>query len=671
MSHDTAAPRVDRSRSSINQDESEGYGIDPDSASGIVFWWSNGAYFTDDTYRSSQSWSYRWGLRNSGPFKLFMYIDWAIVRIVSAILSYYTSVVGLTISVLRTQIFGELLSYFSGLLTPLSSNLGVATSTFGGSGFPMMLLNEALLAPQTLRRLIDIALGALDVVIGTEAGLLKAAGLLDKNDDRVRVAYPALEQELRELAITFNAGSVLERQHLYVWRSSDAMLSSLNDNHKGSTSFQCEPCVATLGLSVSVFTGKRPQTKEEHNFGSDLGHSVVGYFKGIARYAYDPEVFFTSQLGVFGGESAPELGALALPFAANSLFGDDGPSYWFGNLSLPLVYQYENVGISIYSPSGGQKDLGPEETHAHWPFDHFDEIQTEERNGGRWLFGRRDRRFPPRTPCEPITGRPTDADPWATGKRRDEGGNGSGCVALFSAAGMKTSMGGLYSHRELTADGHENIWITVVGDHATYRSFDEFKADVLAASLSVDIDDLRCALTMPDPGSSKSGAKGKNFEVSWDDGAKIGEEPIKTDGWPRFEWKRSGIAASSEPVSKYALRVDDVLVTSKADPGKGKVDWDEKAWRIEVKVRAWGEKEKDGQNQWSETSASLFLEHDFSTADKPLRAVSAEGIQVIHPSAKPSQSVTETIAGALKTPRKTITSVPGKAFRQARKGFFQ
>ena len=223
---DTAAPRIDRSRTSINLDESEDYGIDPDSSSGIVFWWGNGAYFTDITYRSSQSWSYKWGLRNrgpgpfgwqaSGPFKLFSFIDWAGERIVSAILNYYTSVVGLTVSVLRQQVFGEVLNYFTGVFSNL---IPAGTSVIGGSGFPLTLLNGALLAPQALRRLVDVALGALDALLGTIVGILKGLKLLDKNDDRLRVAYTALEQELRALAIQFNSGSVLEREHLYGWRA--------------------------------------------------------------------------------------------------------------------------------------------------------------------------------------------------------------------------------------------------------------------------------------------------------------------------------------------------------------------------------------------------------------------------------------------------------------------
>lgn len=670
IAHDTA-PRIDRSRTSINIEESEKYGIDPESSSGIVFWWGNGAYFTEETYRASQSWSYRWGLRKSGPFRIFAWIDEAIIRLIMAVFNLLASMTGLVVTALSQQFLSGVLGYFSGLLSKVVPTAVSGPSMMYGGGFPITLLNGAMTAPLVLRRLLDVVLSVLDVFIGVAARAMKEVGLLDENDDRVRVAYPALEQEFRELAIAFNAGSLLERQHLYGWRSRDAMLTTMADNHKGGTSFQGEPCVASLGMNVSVFTGKRPHTGDEHGFWDQFGQAMEGYYvKGVARYAYDPEVFFTSQLGLFDGETSPEWGSALTPFAAGALFGDDGPGYWFGNLSLPMVYQNENVAISIYSPTDLQDDLGPEETHAHWPFDHFDEVITDERNGGRWVFGRRDQRFPPRTPCEPGAGRPTKEQPWPSGKRREERGMGSGYVALFSARGMKTLPGTMYGHRELVADGHDNIWITIVGDRATYHSFAEFREDVLAATLSIDMENRRCSIAMPDPGSAKSGQKGKTFAVSWEDGATIGGEKMDTGTWPRFEWKRSTMQSQRPPASMHDLRVDHVMVTSKADPAKGRVDWDEKSWRIEAKVRAWEEREKNGEKKWVEKSEVLFLEHDFEKSAEPKREQSREEIQAIHPS-NTTASVTDELAATRQASEKVVESILGKRFRDSRRSVFQ
>jgi hypothetical protein len=680
IAHDTA-PRIDRSRTSINMADSEGYGIDPESSSGIIFWWGNGGYFTDETYRASQSWSYRWSLRKTGPFQIFQWIDMAIVRLAMAVWNIMAlSIPSLGAVAARQHLLTGVLSYFGNLISgALSGPQSGPSMVERNFRFPISVMNSVMLSPVFMRRIIDIYLAVFDVIVGIAAWGMKKVGLLDENDDRVRVAYPALEQEFRELAITFNSGSLLERQHLVGWRSRDAMLSSMIDNHKGCTSFQGEPCVANLGMSVSVFTGKRPYIGDERSTLEDVGQMLEGYGKGVARYTYDPEASFTSQFGLFDGESSAEWGAFATPAAAGQLFGDDGPAYWYGNLSTPLVHQHENVAISIYSPSDLQDDLGPEETHAHWPFDHFDEIVTRERSGGRWVFGRRDQRYPPRTPCQPGAGRPTKEPPhWPEGKRREEGGAGSGYVGLFSARGMKTLHGTMYAHRELIADGHDNIWITAVGDRATYNSFTEFVDDVLAASVSVDMDDLRCLITMPDPGTAKSGQKGKKFEVSWEDGANVDGAKIQTDGWPRFEWRRSAIPSNRPPAGKYALQVDDVIVTSKADPGKGRVDWDEKSWRIEAVVRAWEEKEEGGKKKWVEKTEKLFVEHDFaektdpelSDIEKrtPTRNSSKEGIVTLHPT-QVAETATAAALESMTLIPKMAQSPIGKQFRETLKAF--
>ena len=230
-------------------------------------------------------------------------------------------------------------------------------------------------------------------------------------------------------------------------------------------------------------------------------NAVEGFGRGVVEFGYDPETF-----GVSGGcctardsrrhtwwaRSPP----IIIDRESKEIFGDDGPKYWFGYASSPLVFQHENVTISIYSPTELQQDFSPEETHAHWPWDQFDAIRTDERNGGRWVFGRRARRFPPRTPCRPRSERrPGDKNPWPQGDWRKERLTETseplpaGYVALFSARGFKSFPAEMhwwekqwhsFAHRELIADGDDNIFVTIVGDQSTYHSFEEFRADVLA-----------------------------------------------------------------------------------------------------------------------------------------------------------------------------------------------
>jgi hypothetical protein len=670
MGVDRGRPIADRSRTSISLDDGPRYGIEHDTAEGIVFWWGCGAYFTNKTMDTTQSWSYRWGLRSTDPFTLFNYIDAAIIRLVLAVVGFFTSITGLAVAVARQAILGNVLLLFSGLLSGIGPpGAGSGPAMVNSGGYAAGIMNLIMLGPHAVRRFIDIILSVLDLVIGTAAALLKEVGVLDENDDRVRVARPALEQEFRALAIEFNEGSVLGRQHVYTWRSADAMLSSLVEDTKGATSAQKEPCIASLGLNVSVFTGKRTRIDSEHNFGSDAAAATGAYFEGVAKYAYDPDTFVTQQLPWSEGEAMPEVGEALVPIVGNSMFGGQGPAYWFGSLSSPLAYQNENVAISMYQPREKQLDLGPDETHAHWPWDHFDEVVTQERNGGRWIFGRRDRRFPPRTPCEPRPElRPTDANPWFLLKRREESQVGSGYVALFSANGFSPSKVPGWAHRELVATGRDNIWITVVGDRLTYGSFDEFQKDVLAATLEVSVGNLTCAITMPLPGSA-DGEKGPKFAANWEAGGKVGGTEITTANWPKFEHRLSSLKAKKDPPQgQFDLVVDSIEVTSVADPQKQRVDWDEKAWRIVVNVQAWQEiKTADGKTKFERKADRLLIEYNLTRPESPVRTPSREGIEVYR---NPDVTIAD-IAGAKRwmaaKAQKKKSSPIAKPFRDARK----
>jgi hypothetical protein len=667
---DTAAPRVDRSRTSINLDETNDYGVDLDTSEGLVFWWGCGAYFTEETYHATQNWSYRWHLRHTGPFKLFKWIDMAIMRLITAVLSVLFAALDFGILTMLTGIG----SAFAGLLAGAAGGGAAGAAASEAVGFPMRTMTAVMVNAKSLRRIYDVFTSVADVVIGVGAWALKEVGVLDENDDRVRVARPALEQEFRELAIQFNAGSVLQREHCYTWRAEDAMLSSLEDFAKGATAFQTEPCIATLGMNVCVFTGKRPKTDDENDFGSKVGAAAENYLEGEARYAYDPETFY-SQFEIAGGESAPELGGAMAPFLASTAFADDGPMYWFGSMSGPLAFQHENVAISIYRPNDLQESLCPESTHAHWPFDHFDEFRSQAQNGGRWLFGRRDRRFPPRMPCEPRPERrPAAGGAWPEGKWREEGGAGSGYVALFSARELKTLPGTAYASREVEASGHRNVWITVVGDRSTYGSFDAFCSDVLNASIDDNVDDGRCSITMPIPGGADRQQKGKTFSVAWEGGASFDGKPLSTDDWPRFEWKTSVIKrATALQVARSGLRIDDVQLRGSKSSSPGRVDWNDTAWTLQVVVRSWQEAQLDeyrtGRKAWIEVPAQLTLRHDFSDLDHPVRETSPNGIDVLYEAlrmaTKPTAlartpTVSEPLAADFRKVRSTWTRLRGE-----------
>jgi hypothetical protein len=567
IARDVANPMIDRSRVSISRTDAQRYGIGFESAEDIMFWWSHGAYFTDDTYRASQSWSARWNLRDGGPFKLFDIVDHAALRLVASLVTG-----------------AETFAMWAGL-TAIYPPLGL------------------LMSPRIVRAIADVVTSVLDTMIGLGVWVLKGIGALDENDDRVRVAKPILEQEIERLAIEMNAGSVIERMHLYSWRSADAMLSSIVDEKWGETSAQKEVCVATLGPDVSVFVTK--PIEELMGIGEALGEAAGSYPEGLAGNLAVWETF-PAAFDQGTGRAAPELIGAAEPIIISTAGEDilsDGPKAWSGYVSNPRVWQHENVAIAIYKPNGRQRDMS-DKTHAYWPWDHFDEVRTNEDKGGRWLFGRRDRRFPPATPTPPRPEwRPSEERPWPTERpSRLWYPGGAGYVALFSARSLRTKPAGPrgWAHKEVIADGDDNIWITVVGDEATYKSFDLFQLAVLGCIKSVSVDEGYCSVVLPQ-GRRKTSDPARVLELSWEAGAKLGGAVQSTDEWPRFELGPSTLG--------YGLAFG---VNSLADPRKGRVDWDETGWRI---VASGGERDEEGR------LPNASVEHDFADLTKPRRRV--------------------------------------------------
>ena len=585
MAAERSVPFVDRSRVSISFDDAENYGVGFDSGSDMVFWWGHSAFFTEKTYRLSQAWSERWHLRKSGPFKLFEYVDYFGWRVLD--------VLGEGVELLALR---NLFAVFAGF-------------------FPALGI---FLYPRMLRFFFDVGSVFLDFISSVASAAGKAIGLLDKNDDRVRLAKTMIEQQVEDAAIDLNAGSVNERIHFYMWRSEDAMLSSLIDEKRGKTSAQKETSIASLGMNVSVFVDKPPVIP---------GATLLSIAGAAGKGAAENLEFWKTIPGELdlGGDPAPEntnlLYTIAVPKAKEDILAD-GPYFWAGQVSNPLVWQNENVSISIYKPDGHQQDLS-DFTHAHWPWDHFDETVTRETSGGRWVFGRRDRRSVPRTPLAPDPeSRPSKEKPWPDKSRRDESEEGSGYIGLFSAGGMRTTPSDErnWGHKELICDGHNNIWVTVVGDRAIYGTFKDFINDVVAAKVEVNRSDGECSITMPDPGSAAANKPGDLFEVYWDSkliaplaatapsevaaalgsNAKLAGKELFTNDWPRFELKGSKLKAGEEP--RFGI---------KNRSGEGAVNFDDTFWRIEAKI----DQVKDGKHE----DVTLFLEHDFTDIKNPRR----------------------------------------------------
>jgi hypothetical protein len=642
---DHAIPIADRSRTSIDVGEGLDYGIEHDTSRDLIFWWGCSAYFTHKTYEASQSWSYRWGLRHTPPFTLFEYVDKALYRLAFAVLAHLSPAIFFIDGPFNAMaaVRQSVIKSFASAASVFTRGAGSGPASMDPSDSYVALVNGVMLTPHNLRSIIDILLSVLDFGIALVTSALKEVGALDENDDRVRVARPAIEQAFRDLAISLNAGSVLGRQRIHTWRAADAMLSSLVDDTKGETSAQKEACIACLGMTVSVFTGKRLKRPDEFGWFSTTLRAVEGFGRGTIDLGVNPESAVVAQIPGLPGSPLPQVTGAFSPIAAHafgeSIFGTDGPKYWFGYSSSPLVYQHENVAVAIYHPTAAQQDFAPEETHVHWPWDQFDAVATRSVGKGRWVFGRRDRRFPPRSPCRPESRkRPGERVHWPEGEWRKErikdgaAPVDAGYVAVYSAQGLKTAPAEVhvwerqwksFAHRELIADGDDNIFVTVVGDRSTYRSFGEFQQDVLASSLEADLDDLTCSMTMPMPGGAKSGRRGARFEVSWEEGGKVDGTKIDLGTWPRFEHRPSSLGAAG---SNAEALVESFRVTSETDPGKGRVDFDDPAWRVEATLHVWIEVEETTPQgtttRWVPSTYTTSLVHDLTDVAKPGRSVS-------------------------------------------------
>jgi len=190
---------------------------------------------------------------------------------------------------------------------------------------------------------------------------------------------------------------------------------------------------------------------------------------------------------------------------------DDRDLYWTGAVTMPRVAQQGPALIAIYRPgfpSSPPGELGAYRpyTHAWFPTEHFDEV----RRLGNWTFGRR----------------------------------GDGYVALWSWRAVTwrdpapNPMGLTKPYDLVAAGGADNVWVSQVGDAATYGSFAAFMDEVGAASPVVE-DGYRVRYGAPHVGELAFAAKGPftvdGHEASLRFDARV-ENPYSNVAWGSAAW---------------------------------------------------------------------------------------------------------------------------------------
>jgi hypothetical protein len=338
----------------------------------------------------------------------------------------------------------------------------------------------------------------------------------------------------------FIEGSTRTRANIYTYRDRDVMLSSIQNFRAGQCNFQSQVNQATISHEISVFI-----TSFFGGFNiSDLAVGVAGSLPGVG--------LGVSIFGIVGAIVA-DIG-YQLGLDEKNPLGDetDGPSWWTGNWSLPMIVQYKNAAILAFDTHFIQRRLADHGSHAWFPKNAFTE--TDEKRcasykdtnffledtfdigpKGFWHFGKLIHG------TDPKTGLPEEAYIGLFSNRRlkwmdkDE----DFYKEKLDDEELKVDF---FADRELYKDKN-NIWIMHVGSSADFGSFDNFKEQLSKAKVEIDdAGDFECTYHMPD-------GKGHTdtLKLDYDDGGNftLNNQGYHMDLYPRFEnpFIRRGMAA--------------------------------------------------------------------------------------------------------------------------------
>lgn len=338
-------------------------------------------------------------------------------------------------------------------------------------------------------------------------------------------------------------GSTRTRANILTYRNRDVMLSSVQNFRAGQFNFQSNVNQATLSSSVNVFTTAAFS-------GIDLPGAEIALLSGVIGG-------FITQ-GPIGALAGVGVGILADKFVDDQhlLFEDeDGPSWWTGYWSLPMIVQHENAAIIAYDYSAVQKQLADSHSHVWFPTSGFDETQRRRSSAytddnfflwditsigpkGYWLFGKIV--HPKKDPGsleneEGYIGVFSNQEPrwldkdsdfyqYRIDNAKDEGKNGKKL--------QSDPIWDYFADKDWSVDG-KNIWIMQVGSNLDFGSFENFKERVSSARVLVDdTGDMECSYDIP----QKDGSSRRLSLKYKDDGAfSLDGQPFETDLYPRFE----------------------------------------------------------------------------------------------------------------------------------------
>ncbi|MEY2461500.1 MAG: hypothetical protein QOG30_3330, partial [Acidimicrobiaceae bacterium] len=219
---------------------------------------------------------------------------------------------------------------------------------------------------------IGAAIGSVAGPVGTVAGGVIGA-----------VASDVLDAELDEDAADdlsiFLEGSTRSRANIISYRSPDVMLSSIQCFRTGQLNFQSNVHQATLNTEANVFTTSGFAGLDLTDIVAAIGGAVIGALAGaVVGFAVGGPAGAAAGavIGGVGGAAGAEGEAIGT-HGDNPLGGDtDGPSWWTGYWSLPMIVQHRSAAIIAYDFYMIQEFLAECGSHAWFPQAAFDRVVT-------------------------------------------------------------------------------------------------------------------------------------------------------------------------------------------------------------------------------------------------------------------------------------------------------
>jgi hypothetical protein len=292
--------------------------------------------------------------------------------------------------------------------------------------------------------------------------------------------------------------SLLKEVNTYTYRTEHYMLSTAQDYRKGARGSQTHTWQATLSENAMVFT------------------THPGYLPVAAGQPIPPDWNWQKE-------------------------DEPGPGYWTGEGAQPRSAQYENVGISIYSPQyvGLPGFRYRNETHAYFPVAHFDEVVRD----GNWTFGRKDDAYVALYSWRPVA--------WRGGQPE-----------VFQNGGLDFDL--------VATGGADNVWIVECGSLEEWPGgFAAFQAAVAASPVTVTPAAAAYDVTYTSPSQGP-------VSLGWEAPMIVNGQPHALDGYKRFDNPFAQVDFDTTryevEADGYSLLLDFATDTREAAPPGGQVN---------------------------------------------------------------------------------------------------